>query len=62
VEAIIDGRQSSDLTFAKLTRGLPLSWIEQRKQLGFPAATSLQRRIKNNVFESLPCSDHYQGI
>jgi site-specific DNA recombinase len=34
VEAILDGRQPPDLTFAKLTRGLPLSWIEQRKQLG----------------------------
>jgi site-specific DNA recombinase len=42
VEAIIDGRQSSDLTFAKLTRGLPLSWIEQRRQLGFPPFHSRQ--------------------
>jgi site-specific DNA recombinase len=36
VEAILDGHQPSDLTLEKLTRGLPLSWIEQRKQLGFP--------------------------
>ena len=36
VEAILDGRQPSDLTFEKLTRRLPLSWVEQRKYLGFP--------------------------
>lgn len=36
VEAILDGRQPSDLTFEKLTRRLPLSWIEQRRRLGFP--------------------------
>jgi hypothetical protein len=36
METMLDGRQPSDLTFKKLTRGLPLSWMEQRKQLGFP--------------------------
>jgi site-specific DNA recombinase len=36
VEAILDGRQPSHLTFEKLTRRLPLSWIEQRQQLGSP--------------------------
>jgi site-specific DNA recombinase len=36
VEAILDGRQPSDLTFQKLTCKLPLSWVEQREQLGFP--------------------------
>jgi len=40
VEAILDGRQPSDLTFEKLTRGLPLSWVEQREQLGFPPRRS----------------------
>jgi site-specific DNA recombinase len=35
VESILDGYQPSDLTFEKLTRPLPLSWAEQRKQLGF---------------------------
>src|SRR5215831_5507763 len=35
VEAILDGRQPRDLTFAKLTKDLPMSWSEQRKQLGF---------------------------
>ena len=39
VEAILVGRQPSDLTFRRLTRHLPLSWIEQRKQLGFPPQT-----------------------
>jgi site-specific DNA recombinase len=37
VEAILDGRQPSTLTFARLTRSLPLGWMEQRTQLGFPA-------------------------
>jgi site-specific DNA recombinase len=36
VESILNGHQPHDLTFAELTRGLPMSWIEQRKQLGFP--------------------------
>jgi site-specific DNA recombinase len=35
VEVILDGRQPSDLTFARLTHRLPLSWIDQRRQLGF---------------------------
>ena len=42
VEAILDGRQPPDLTFKKLTHGLPPSWIEQRKQLGFPSLHSRQ--------------------
>jgi site-specific DNA recombinase len=37
VEAILDGRQPPDLTFQKLTKQVPLSWVEQREQLGFPA-------------------------
>jgi hypothetical protein len=37
VEAILDGHQPSDLRFERLTRRLPLSWIEQREQLGFPS-------------------------
>jgi site-specific DNA recombinase len=37
VESILNGQQPSALSFAKLTRGLPLSWMEQRKQLGFPS-------------------------
>jgi site-specific DNA recombinase len=36
VEAILDGRHSSELTFEKLTRHRPLSWVEQHKMLGFP--------------------------
>jgi site-specific DNA recombinase len=35
-EAILEGRQPPDLTFEKLTRNIPLSWVEQRKQFGFP--------------------------
>lgn len=37
VQAILDGRQPPDLTFAKLTRHVPLSWVDQREQLGFPS-------------------------
>ena len=37
VEAILEGRQPQGLTFAKLTDNVPLSWGEQREQLGFPA-------------------------
>jgi site-specific DNA recombinase len=35
VEAILDGRQPPDLTWRRLTRHLPLNWVEQRKRLGF---------------------------
>jgi site-specific DNA recombinase len=35
VEAIIDGRQPSNLTFKKLSNHLPINWMKQRKQLGF---------------------------
>jgi site-specific DNA recombinase len=43
VEAILDGRQPSDLTFRKLTHRLPLSWIEQRRELGFPFVASTRQ-------------------
>jgi site-specific DNA recombinase len=42
VEAILDGRQPLDLTFQKLTHRLPLSWTEQRRQLGFQPSQSRQ--------------------
>jgi site-specific DNA recombinase len=42
VEAILDGRQPSDLTFGKLTHRLSLSWIDQRRQLGFPSLQHTQ--------------------
>ena len=35
VEAIVEGRQPPDLTFKRLSNHLPMSWMEQRKQLGF---------------------------
>jgi len=35
VEVIVEGRQPPDLTFKKLSTHLPMSWIEQRKRLGF---------------------------
>jgi len=35
VEAILAGRQPMDLSVDKITRNLPLSWVEQRRQLGF---------------------------
>jgi len=36
VEAILDGRQPENLTWKKLTRHVPMNWVEQRKRLGFP--------------------------
>jgi DNA invertase Pin-like site-specific DNA recombinase len=36
VEAILEGRQPLDLTFAKLSQHIPLSWSDQRRQFGFP--------------------------
>ena len=40
VEAILAGRQPRDLNFEKLCHDIPLSWVEQREQLGFsPART-----------------------
>jgi site-specific DNA recombinase len=40
VEAILDGHQPPDLTFKKLTHRLPLSWTEQRRELGVPFVAS----------------------
>jgi site-specific DNA recombinase len=40
VESILEGRQPDDLTFAKLTNKIPLSWAEQRRQLGFAQLSS----------------------
>jgi hypothetical protein len=40
VEDILAGRQPHDLNFEKLCQEIPLSWVEQREQLGFsPAKT-----------------------
>jgi site-specific DNA recombinase len=36
VEAILEGRQPLTLKFANLYKHVPLSWAEQRRQLGFP--------------------------
>ena len=36
VEAILDGRQPLTLKFADLYKHIPLSWVEQRRQFGFP--------------------------
>ena len=37
VEAILDGRQPTELTVTRLkrVRDLPISWAEQRRRLGF---------------------------
>jgi site-specific DNA recombinase len=37
VEAILEGRQPQALKFAQLYKGIPLSWIEQRRVFGFPS-------------------------
>jgi hypothetical protein len=40
VESILEGQQPDDLTFAKLSGGIPLSWADQRRQFGFPSIPS----------------------
>jgi hypothetical protein len=40
VESILQGRQPDDLTFARLVKGIPLSWAEQRQQFGFASVLS----------------------
>lgn len=37
IMAILDGREPSGLSLGKLTKTLPLDWVEQRNLLGFPA-------------------------
>jgi site-specific DNA recombinase len=39
LDAILEGRQPADLNVRKLLRGVPLSWGEQRKRLGFIPTT-----------------------
>jgi site-specific DNA recombinase len=45
VEAILAGRQPHDLNFDKLCQNLPLSWVEQRAQLGFSPANTRRPRL-----------------
>ena len=35
IQAILEGSQPADLTVQRMLRGLPLSWSEQRRRLGF---------------------------
>jgi site-specific DNA recombinase len=44
VEAILAGRQPHDLNFDKLCQNLPLSWVEQRAQLGFSPLNTCRPR------------------
>ena len=44
VEAILGGRQPHDLNFDKLCQDIPLSWVEQREQLGFSPANASRPR------------------
>jgi site-specific DNA recombinase len=37
VDAILDGRQPTNLTWKRLTRHVPMNWVEQRRRLGFAA-------------------------
>jgi hypothetical protein len=58
VGSILDGNQLADLTFAKLTRGLPTSWTEQRKQLGFPSApASRQKKVQLALRKTIPARE-----
>jgi len=47
VQAILDGCQPSNLTFRRLVRRLPLSWVGQRKQLGFPPCSQGMDSLEN---------------
>ena len=50
VEAILGGRQPHDLNFDKLCQDIPLSWVEQREQLGFsPANASRPRTFPGSI-------------
>jgi DNA invertase Pin-like site-specific DNA recombinase len=44
VEAILAGRQPHDLNFDKLCQNVPLSWAEQREQLGFSPLSTRRPR------------------
>jgi DNA invertase Pin-like site-specific DNA recombinase len=44
VEAILAGRQPHELNFDKLCQNVPLSWVEQRAQLGFSPANACRPR------------------
>ena len=37
VEAIVEGREPSELSLERLVMGMPVLWGEQREVLGFPA-------------------------
>ncbi|MHB9129781.1 MAG: hypothetical protein ACYDBB_01655 [Armatimonadota bacterium] len=37
IMTILDGKEPSGLSLGKLTKTLPLDWVEQRNLLGFPA-------------------------
>ena len=39
VAAILDGRQPEGLIWKKLTRHVPMNWVEQRKRFGFPPSS-----------------------
>jgi site-specific DNA recombinase len=47
IESILEGRQPHDMNFEKLCRHIPLSWVEQREQLGFPSISS--QRSKSSL-------------
>jgi hypothetical protein len=40
VEAILDGKEPSDCSLAKLTKPFPVLWDEQRRELGFPSVSA----------------------
>jgi site-specific DNA recombinase len=40
VESILEGWQPHDLNFGKLCKHVPLTWVEQREQFGFPPVSS----------------------
>jgi hypothetical protein len=55
VEAILAGRQPQDLNFDKLCQNVPLSWAEQREQLGF--SPSYTRRPRPFLVQEILVSE-----
>src|ERR1017187_1328629 len=51
---ILEGRQPRDLSFKKLCAHIPLSWIEQREQLGFSPANTRRSGFDRPWFSELP--------
>ena len=64
VEAILSGDQPVELTPRRLMRlgGLPLAWTDQRKALGFPAATRRFADLSGKCWLKFPATETLDHI